>query len=328
MNGGNSNKSHHNAFQGQKQSKIIARTSCPPHAALGTPYLDNALCPSSAFKRAPVFFCLPLLGGRKEEVKEQEQRGKEKVEEGGEEEKKRREEDKWEKDEKIGLNAVKKSLAVGYPEVMNTESRKWRFQFLLLSIFGITSGVSSPVPPSDPNDLGNLVAEHRDLQDQESRYPTPEVSDSSFVWRAGQGTYRLGMQAPDQWRVENRNVDGSVWGQYFYRTPDGGQVNVQYNAGNPRNSKTTEDNQFLGLVEGQIGGAGQLLSPVHHDSVAKNEALRSLLQELQVQEQVLPYGALKAVSEGGAAAVQLREGDIVDEELQAVVTNVQHDHRV
>ena len=42
---------------------------------------------------------------------------------------------------------------------------------------------------------------------------------------------RFGLKAADQWRVETRNEDGAVKGQYYYRSPDGGEVNMSYNSG-------------------------------------------------------------------------------------------------
>ena len=42
------------------------------------------------------------------------------------------------------------------------------------------------------------------------------------------------MKGPGQWRVETRDTDGSVRGQYFYVTPEGSTVNMMFDEGGLR----------------------------------------------------------------------------------------------
>ena len=76
------------------------------------------------------------------------------------------------------------------------------------------------------------------------------------------------MRGVDQWRFETRAESGAVEGQYSYRTPDGGQVNVRYNTGTkgirrsdpvlPRLWLTLSGN-YRGNLRGRVTSKGGLL---------------------------------------------------------------------
>ncbi|XP_018016649.1 uncharacterized protein LOC108673348 [Hyalella azteca] len=202
---------------------------------------------------------------------------------------------------------------------MQPQFKRWASGLIVVSFF---MSFSSPAPFYGQPNLANLAAEHRNTEDDLPRFPTPEASDNSFLWKTGAGAYRFGLRAPDQWRVETRDAEGSVRGQYFYVTPDGGRVSMHYNAG-PQRNKGSE----LLQVSGPVGGAGQLLSPYKGATQQQDAAtLQALLLKLRAEEGVQPYGALKLVSDLGTQRLfPLSDGDLVDDALQAVVTFVRPD---
>ncbi|XP_069939299.1 uncharacterized protein [Cherax quadricarinatus] len=116
----------------------------------------------------------------------------------------------------------------------------------------------------------------------------PFASSDTFVWNAGNGSYRFGMQGDNQWRVESRDSDGTVKGRYFYRTPEGQVVDITYDAG---------QQGYRARGDAIPGGA----APLHHQETPPMVIQQGIEtpgevvptdKELIAGEVVDPYGAL------------------------------------
>ncbi|XP_027232718.2 uncharacterized protein [Penaeus vannamei] len=167
----------------------------------------------------------------------------------------------------------------------------------------------------------DLPVEHRGAADQPQALPDitsnlPAASPDLFIWTDVDGTYRFGMQAEDQWRVESRDANGVVTGRYVYLTPDGQTVDVSYNSG-PQGYRAKGD--------AIPGGAAPLdqepqpdETPVTYESDDEEKAAVAYgALRVAGQEATMPGGdGVQTYSDSEASAIVT---DIVDPESRFVV---------
>ncbi|KAG7160586.1 putative Insect cuticle protein domain-containing protein 12, partial [Homarus americanus] len=183
----------------------------------------------------------------------------------------------------------------------------------------VITGAAVWASPAD-----DLRPEHRsepyiDLAD------LPVASNNMFIWNNPDGSYRFGMQGNDQWRVESRDPDGTVKGRYFYRTPEGREVDVSYDSGRQG---------YRARGQAIPGGAAPLQQEdiTQEDDQVEQQILLKLAQQpqqpqLQEDEKIAsPYGALLLSD----VEETFPSGDGIttysDTENMAIITDVQLQH--
>ncbi|KAK4300802.1 hypothetical protein Pmani_027018 [Petrolisthes manimaculis] len=124
-----------------------------------------------------------------------------------------------------------------------------------------------------------LMPEHRAASHQQPASSLPQfiglpaATPDFFMWTGTDGSYRFGLQGRDQWRVESRNPEGVVSGRYYYRTPEGKEVDVSYDAG-PKG--------YQARGEAIPGGAAP---PEHQQKEQEYQQREQQQQEYQQREQ-------------------------------------------
>ncbi|XP_047495082.1 uncharacterized protein LOC125043150 [Penaeus chinensis] len=192
--------------------------------------------------------------------------------------------------------------------------RSWVSRALLF-LWAVTEAtLAAPAEdlPLEHRGAVDLPLEHRGVANLPQALPDltsnlPAVSPDLFIWTDVDGTYRFGMQADDQWRVESRDADGIVTGRYVYLTPDGQTVDVSYNSG-PQGYRAKGD--------AIPGGAAPL------DQESQPEETPVTYQSDDDEGEAVAYGALRVAGQEatmpGGNGVQTYS----DSEASAIVTDI------
>jgi len=144
----------------------------------------------------------------------------------------------------------------------------------------------------------------------------PAVTDNSFFWRRPHGSYRWGMKGPGQWRVETRDTDGSVRGQYFYVTPEGSTVNMMFDEGGLRPLPGV-----IGMQDAALK-SGHPFEKVSSSSISETRAGFRSADPGSVGDDV-PYGALKLTFSPLLKSVQDLPRTTEDRQTNSIIANVE-----
>ncbi|KAK3860827.1 hypothetical protein Pcinc_033147 [Petrolisthes cinctipes] len=146
------------------------------------------------------------------------------------------------------------------------------------------------LPLKELLEAAQLMPEHRAAIDQQPMSSLPQfvglpaATPDFFMWTGSDGSYRFGLQGHDQWRVESRNPEGVVSGRYYYRTPEGKEVDVSYDAG-PQG--------YQARGEAIPGGAAP---PIDHQ---REQTYQQGTQQQQQQDLMLKQGQEQPVLQRG-----------------------------
>ncbi|XP_076052727.1 uncharacterized protein LOC143032147 [Oratosquilla oratoria] len=179
--------------------------------------------------------------------------------------------------------------------------------------------------PSEDVRSKDLKLEHRTAEDVRLDIVSdlPAATDDMFIWRGPNGTYKFGMQTPDQWRVESRDSDGNVKGHYSYKTPEGEMVDVSYTSG--ADGYRAEGDAIPGGVAGHSAKPVVKFSLPVEKSTLEVENFSPDMEQAQEDEDVIPYGALRKAGERLTLPNGPGVSTVEDNDIQVIVTEVKEE---